>query len=64
MTAPVIIRGVAAIGERLGLSASTVQAMHRRGLLPTFGAGASPCATGGALDEWRTLYVQGKIPID
>ena len=61
---PQLIRGAEAIGHRLGMSAATVQTMHQQGLLPTFRVGGTPYATPGALDEWRALYVQGKIPHD
>ncbi len=62
MTAPILLRGAEAIGERLGMTAAAVQHRHQNGTLPTFRVGGTPYATAAALDDWRALYRAGKLP--
>lgn len=59
---PTLLRGAAAIGAYVGLSAAAVMHRHKEGSLPTFRVGGCPFATTGALDEWRALHTAGKLP--
>jgi len=62
MPLPSVLRGAAAIGKRLEISAAAAERLHRQGLIPTFRAGGTPYATEGALDDWRALRRAGKLP--
>ncbi len=62
MSLPQLLLGAEAIGAHMGTSAASVMHQHRQGALPTFGVGRTPYATLGALDEWRALYREGKLP--
>jgi len=62
MPLPRVLRGAAAIGKRLEISAAAAERLHRQGLIPTFRAGGTPYATEGALDEWRPPSWAGRRP--
>ena len=62
MTLPVLLRGAAAIGAHLGISAAAAQHGHNHGKLPTFRVGGTPYATVAALDDWQALSRSGKLP--
>jgi hypothetical protein len=62
VTAAVLLRGAAAIGAHLGQSAGWAQHQHQTRALPTFAIGGTPYATTTALDEWRELFIAGKLP--
>lgn len=62
MRRPVLLRGVAAIGVHLGVSAGTAGHLHRTGAIPTFRIGGTPYATRGALAEWQRLQRTGRLP--
>ncbi|MDN4632794.1 hypothetical protein QCD71_14815 [Sphingomonas sp. PsM26] len=59
---PVLLRGAAAIGAHLGISAAAALHRHRQGSIPTFRVGGTPYATAAALDDWQALSRAGKIP--
>lgn len=62
MSGPTLLRGAAAIADYLGVSPGLVSHRHQERSIPTINVGGCPCATTGALDEWRTLLVAGKLP--
>ena len=62
MPLPPLLKGAAAIGQRLGMSPATVMHRHHQGTLPTMRAGGCPYATPAALDDWKVLDAAGKLP--
>ncbi|MCP3730654.1 hypothetical protein M9978_09460 [Sphingomonas sp. MG17] len=52
---PVLLRGAKAIAEYLGVTAKHITHLHRQRRIPTINVGGCPCATTGALDEWRLM---------
>lgn len=62
MSEPTLLRGAAAIGEQLGVSAAEATRLHNIRAIPTFRAGGTPCATVGALAEWQALQRAGRLP--
>ncbi len=61
MSRPVLLRGAAAIGAHVDMTARAAQALHQQGKLPTFRIGGTPFATAAALDDWQRLRAEGAI---
>lgn len=63
MTAlPRLLRGAEEIARYLETSPGAITHRHREGSIPTFRVGGTPYATPAALDDWRALFVAGKLP--
>ena len=63
MIGPELLRGAAAVGERLGIGTARAQHLHQARRLPTFGLPGynAPHATAGGLEEWRRLPAAEKL---